>query len=238
MSHPFIALLSFAKGKKAIPRVFRHIDAEQRLTFLTMVIFHLNVLDVIRLAQLRPGETVPPATVREAVELFCQAVLPSLFGHVNEAPLQVVIGLMSLLLDRSDLRVVAPTKVGLSILTMLLSRAELVKQAGGVEEREWEQWATLYNHLFDSLEPLLAHIFPSAPRSITSGEDMYVWQFLAAMGLGASAEQQQRLVMGVKERVMETVVQARTLPAEMSAQRLGDVNLFMRAIGLDVELLA
>jgi DNA topoisomerase 2-associated protein PAT1 len=36
---------------------------------------------------------------------------------------------------------------------------------------------------------------------------------------------------------METVQQSRTLPAEMSSQRLSNVNLFMRAIGLDVDLL-
>lgn len=96
---------------------------------------------------------------------------------------------------------------------------------------------TLYTTLFNALEPQLASIFPLAPRSITSGDDMYVWQFLAALGLGASPDQQQRLVLGVNQRVMETVVQARTLPVEMCQQRLADVNLFMRAIGLDVELL-
>ena len=37
---------------------------------------------------------------------------------------------------------------------------------------------------------------------------------------------------------METVTQSKTLPPDMSNQRLGNVNLFMRAIGLDVELLA
>lgn len=36
---------------------------------------------------------------------------------------------------------------------------------------------------------------------------------------------------------METVAQSKTLPSEMAAERLGTVNLFMRAIGLDVELL-
>lgn len=53
----------------------------------------------------------------------------------------------------------------------------------------------LYGRLFDSLEPILGHIFPA---SVNAGEDMYVWQFLAAIGLGASPEQQQRLVMAVK----------------------------------------
>ena len=36
---------------------------------------------------------------------------------------------------------------------------------------------------------------------------------------------------------METVTQSKTLPIEMANQRLGNVNLFMRAIGLDVEML-
>ena len=92
----------------------------------------------------------------------------------------------------------------------------------------------LYGRLFDSLEPVLGLIFPG---SVNSGEDVYVWQFLAAVGLGANPEQQQRLVMAVKDRVMETVSLSKTLPAEMSSRRLGNVNLFMRAIGLDVELL-
>ena len=43
--------------------------------------------------------------------------------------------------------------------------------------------------------------------------------------------------VSTRDRVMETVAQSKTLPAEMSSQRLGNVNLFMRAIGLDVELL-
>lgn len=41
-----------------------------------------------------------------------------------------------------------------------------------------------------------------------------------------------------RDRVMETVAYSKTLPAEMASQRLGNVNLFMRAIGLDVELLS
>ncbi len=44
--------------------------------------------------------------------------------------------------------------------------------------------------------------------------------------------------MAVKDRVMETVALAKTLPPAMSSQRLASVNLFMRSIGLDVELLA
>ena len=193
--HPFIAFLSYPKGKKAMPRVFRHIDEEQRLTILTMIIVHLNVLDVIRLVQPQLYGTRPPATTREEVELFSQAVMPTLFGYVNEAPLNIVIGLLGLILDRVNIQAIARTKIGLGILTMLISRAELVKQAEATNDQEWEQWLTLYNRLFDTIEPILGDIFPS---SINTSQDMYVWQFLAAMGVGASPDQQQRLVIAVK----------------------------------------
>ena len=36
---------------------------------------------------------------------------------------------------------------------------------------------------------------------------------------------------------METLQQSKTLPAEMALQRRSNVNLFMQAIGLDVDLL-
>jgi DNA topoisomerase 2-associated protein PAT1 len=83
---------------------------------------------------------------------------------------------------------------------------------------------------------MLPHIFPD--MNPLASDDVYVWQFLAAMGVAANAEQQQRLVLGVKDRVMSSVGAARTLPASEQAKRLGEVNLFMRALGLDVDLLA
>ncbi|KAI9042757.1 deadenylation-dependent mRNA-decapping factor PAT1 [Aspergillus affinis] len=232
--HPFIAFLSYPKGKKAIPRIFRHIDQEQRVTILTMIVVHLDTLDVVQRAQPVPGETQPSLAVREAIDLFSQAVMPSLLGYVNEAPFNIIIGLLGLVIAQTHVHIVARTRIGLGILTMLLSRAEIVKEAGQASERDWQQWVEKFNVLFDTLEPTFGDIFPG---SINTGDDMYVWQFLAAVGIGASPDQQQRLVIAVKDRVMETVTYSKTLPVDMGAQRLGNVNLFMRAIGLDVELL-
>ena len=250
--HPFIAFLSYAKGKRAVPRLFRFLDKEQRLTVLTILVVHLDILDVVRLAQSQPNESQLPKHVREEVELFMQAVMPGLFAYINEASLNIVIGLLGLILSRVSLQIITRTKVGLGIMTMLISRAEILKQGGSTDETEWEQWASSYNELFDRIEPMLAEVFPG---SVNTGEDMFVWQFLAAMGIGATPEQQQRLVIAVKyahtfqsyrsltnlvfcrDRVMETVMQSKTLPPEMATQRLDNVNLFMRALGLDVELL-
>jgi DNA topoisomerase 2-associated protein PAT1 len=193
--HPFIAFLSYPKGKKAIPRIFRHIDQEQRVTILTMIVVHLDSLDVVRLAQPVPGEAQPPLGVREAIDLFSLAVMPCLLGYVNEAPFNIIIGLLGLVINQTHVQTVARTKVGLGILTMLLSRAEIVKEAGQASEHDWQQWVEKFNILFDTLELGLNDIFPG---SISSGDDMYVWQFLAAVGIGASPEQQQRLVIAVK----------------------------------------
>lgn len=193
--HPFIAFLSYDKGKKAIPRIFRQIDQEQRVTILTMIVVHLDTLDVVRRAQLAPGEAQPSLEVREAVDLFSHAVMPSLLMYVSEAPFNVIIGLLGLVIAQTHVQTVAKTRIGLGILTMMLSRAEIVKEADQASERDWQQWVEKFNVLFDTLEPIFADIFPS---SINAGDDMYVWQFLAAVGIGASPEQQQRLVIAVK----------------------------------------
>lgn len=138
-THPFIAFLSFSKGKKAIPRVFRHITHEQRTTILTMIVVHLDQLDVVRQAQLVSGETQPNAQIRENVELFSLAVMPSLFAYLSEAELDIVTGVLGLILG-INVDLIARTRIGVSMLTMILSRAELIKQAGNVNEQEWEQW--------------------------------------------------------------------------------------------------
>lgn len=193
--HPFIAFLSFAKGKKAIPRVFRHIDQEQRITILTMIVIHLDQLDVVSGARIAPGETQPPPAVREEIELFLHTVVESLHSYVNEAPMNIIIGILGLLIDHTNVVNVSKTRIGLTILTMLLSRAEIAKHAGNIGDDDMQSWTSLFDRLFDILEPVLDGIFP-AP--VNTGDDMYVWQFLAAVGAGASPEQQQRLVIGVK----------------------------------------
>ena len=96
---------------------------------LTLVIIHLDVLDVVRDAYPPADNTPIPTRVKEEVELFAQAVMPPLFSYVNEAPLNIIIGLLGLVLDRVNILAAVRTKTGVSILTMLISRAELVKQS-------------------------------------------------------------------------------------------------------------
>ncbi|PUU79422.1 topoisomerase II-associated protein PAT1 [Tuber borchii] len=232
-THPFIAILSYSKMKRAVQRIFRHLDPEQRVTVLTMIVVHLDILDVVKHGVYLPDETQLPSAVREEIEMFAASVLPPLLGYVYEAPLSIVIGLLGILLERVDVVAVSKTKIGLAFLTMFSSRAEIVKQAGGAPENELQQWQMMYDRLFDSLQGHWMECFP--PGMFV--DDVYVWQFLASIAVGANMPQQQALVSAVKDRVMENVRASKTLPPELGAQKSANVNLFMRAIGLDVELL-
>ncbi|KAI1384908.1 topoisomerase II-associated protein PAT1 [Hypoxylon trugodes] len=233
--HPFIAFLSYPKGKKAIGRVFNHLTLEQQTTILTMIVIHLDQLDVVRGAQVQTGEPINlNAATRESIELFIVAVMPSLLHLLSKSELHIVTGVLGLITQNLNVDLVARTRIGVSMLTMILSRAELAKQAGQANEQSWQQWVNIFNQFFNALEPTLPNIFPG---TVASGEDIYVWQFLAAIGIGASLEEQQRLVLAVKERVMDTYSLSKTLPPDMAKTRLDNVNLFMRSIGLDVELL-
>jgi DNA topoisomerase 2-associated protein PAT1 len=249
--HPFITLLSYTKGMKAMQRISRHVTQEQRTTILTLIVVNLDSLVVVRNAQVTSDEMQLNAAMRENVELFAVAVMSTLFNILNELDLDLVAGMLGLICTR-NVEVIAKSRVGASMLTMILSRAEIIKHGGGGSEPAWRSWYAIldlllmmtlltdrsrdmtHTQFFDLIEPTLPHMFPGP---VTAGEDVYVWQLLAALGIGASPDQQQRLVLAVKDRVMDTVALSKTLPHDLAAQRLQNVNLFMRSIGLDVELL-
>ncbi|KAL2267315.1 hypothetical protein VTJ83DRAFT_4592 [Remersonia thermophila] len=230
--HPFIALLSYSKGMKAMQRIARHLTPEQRTTILTLIVVNLDSLEVVRNAQVSEAAQLSMA-MRENVELFSLAVMSTLFNILNELDLDLVAGMLSLICQR-NVDAIAKSRVGASMLTMLLSRAEIIKHGGGGTEQAWRAWDLAHTRFFDFIEPTLPHMFPGP---VTASDDVYVWQLLAALGIGASPDQQQRLVLAVKDRVMDTVALSKTLPQDLASQRLQNVNLFMRSIGLDVELL-
>ncbi len=137
--HPFIAFLSFPKGKKAIPRVFRHTTHEQRTTILTMIIVHLDQLDVIRGAQISAGETRPNAALRENIELFSLSVMNTLFNFMSDLDIDIVAAVLTLI-SNLNVDLIAKTRTGASMLTMILSRAEIIKQSGGGSPQAWQTW--------------------------------------------------------------------------------------------------
>ncbi|GAA6008151.1 hypothetical protein JCM10207_007046 [Rhodosporidiobolus poonsookiae] len=297
--HPFVSLLSLTKGKRILPRAIRHLSPEQTLTLLTLIVATFSTLDVVVDAPILDAlPSTPAGANRPAVEAKTEALLaalvPPVMAVVGAAPLRMVTGMLGLLMDRNDVALVARTKPGLAFLTILLSRAEGIKQAHlaaqaanaipeqvNVQDVETDlaQWSTTFSYLFSSLAsatgqgpaPLLA-LFPStrlaaslpfgftatstttlsAIRPSSDADDEPVWRFLAALAVCAGAEQQQALVTGVRDKVVENVREARR--AEKSAQRVGkgmaalgggevgagklrNVNLLLHALSLDASMI-
>ncbi|KAI8989976.1 topoisomerase II-associated protein PAT1-domain-containing protein [Pilobolus umbonatus] len=260
---PFlISFLSVSKGKKLVPRLVRQFDTDKKIRILYGICSKFSKLTVCRRNVIYPGTMV--ANVQEAkqqqfvqyeeVELFMNIVVPPLLTIIAESQLSVVSKLLETMLRSNEITEIAQSKPGLAFLTMLLSRAEILKQGGGTlqglappEPAELEEWHNLYCVLFDRFKsryntffPTLYYLVPMNPTTpmiqiSLSVDDMYVWQFLAAMAVGASMEQQHILVTEVRDRVMENIVLAKNkrLPFDQANHRISNVNLFLHALGLD-----
>lgn len=162
---------------------------------VTMIVAHLDVLDVVKGGLYHANETQLPSAVREEIDLFCQTILPPLLQYISDAPLNLVVGLVGMLLERVDLPLCSQTKLGLQFLTMFLSRGEIIKESGQADEAELANWNLIYDKLFAKLIPHLHSCFPPASNFV---DDQYVWQFLASIAVGATMLQQQALVEAVK----------------------------------------
>ncbi|KAH9945729.1 topoisomerase II-associated protein [Amylocystis lapponica] len=260
--HPFVSLLTPIKGKRLLPRVARHLSTQQMLTVLTLLVACFSQLDVVIHAPLLDTleETRERADVDNQTQAFLGSVVQSILPVVAKAGLRLVSGLLGLLLERSNVVAVTRTKPGIALLTLFLSRVEVIKQnmasATEISElpspEETEQWQLMFDHFFQLLAPHLLLLFPSVRLNATSGIgyanvpnadviDQPVWQFLAALALHASLEQQQILVTSLREIVLENVTSANkgwVADAEERRTRLGNVNIFLHALGLDSSQIA
>ncbi|TFK71608.1 hypothetical protein BDN72DRAFT_817099 [Pluteus cervinus] len=259
--HPFVSILSATKGKKLLPRLTRHLDHQRMLTLLTLVVACFSQLDVVVHAPLLDSlqETRERNDADRQTQAFLGSVLQSILPIVAKASLRLITGLLGLLLDRTNVAAIAQTKPGLALLTLFLSRVEVIKQsmANATEiaelptQEEAEQWQLIFDHLFELLAPHFLILFPSTriALAINPGQaqppndivDQPVWQFLAALALHAVTEQHQILVTALREKVLDNITTAKEGWAAGDPEwetRLANVNLFLHALGLDSSQIA
>lgn len=111
--HPFVSLLTPAKGKKMLPRVTRHLGQTKMLQLLTFLVACFSQLDVVKLAPFLDSlEDSPERSEAERqTQAFLGSVLQSILPVVAKAGLRLVTGLLSLLISRSDIVAVTQTRV-------------------------------------------------------------------------------------------------------------------------------
>ncbi|PWY97034.1 hypothetical protein BCV70DRAFT_203222 [Testicularia cyperi] len=169
--HPFVSLLSSAKGKRLLPRALRHLSAEQTLTALTMVVASFESLDVVKNGPLLDDLSDDPTKMearRDAErqsETFATTIVPSMMQMASSAPMRIVSGMLALFVERNDPVKVAQTRPGVAFLTIFLSRAETLKQqsAALLTSEELEQFKQIFGLLFSRLtaHARLPTLFPS-----------------------------------------------------------------------------
>ncbi|KAI9342590.1 topoisomerase II-associated protein PAT1 [Obelidium mucronatum] len=236
LPHPFPYFLSYSKGKRVFPRLIPYLTPDQMFSALTTLFSRAESLDVCNM---------PAGSKDEAIDLFVTTVVPPLVSFISEVPLQVVNAFMRILLERHNMVWLAKSKAGLAFLALLLSRAEILKQGGGSQQGlrapgadDLSLWAELYNFLFASLQGNFAAIFPpSSDTDVRKGHDeVYIWQFLAAMAVGAtSADHQRILLTEVRDKIFETSRRGSSSDDPDDARALANVNLFLNALGLGID---
>ncbi|KAI8928650.1 topoisomerase II-associated protein PAT1-domain-containing protein [Entophlyctis helioformis] len=218
--HPFVCFLNYPKGSKVLARAIRFLTREQVLGIFSTILQRFECLDV---------SNIPTGTHKPEVETFMANVVPLLVSIVSEAPLVIINSLMRVVLERHNMVWFAKNRAGLALLTMFLSRAEILKQvatnAPPPSEQELGMWSEIYAFLFQSVQGHFASLFPT---NLASGDELYVWQFLAAMAVGASGVEHQRVLV---TEVRENVIHA---SRSGDPKALDNVNLFLNALGLGI----
>lgn len=115
--HPFISLLTPAKGKRLLPRISRHLSTQQTLTMLTLIVACFSQMDVVSEARILdlPSDTPEQRDLERQTQTFLSSVVQSILPMVAKAGLRLVSGLLGLLLERSDIIAITQTRVCLLI---------------------------------------------------------------------------------------------------------------------------
>ncbi|KAI0691472.1 topoisomerase II-associated protein PAT1 [Cerioporus squamosus] len=264
--HPFVSLITPIKGKKLLPRVARIFELQRMQVLLTLIVACFLQLDVVRQASLLDS-------LEETRE---NSVVQSILPVIAKAQMRLVIGLFGILLDECTVHSIAMTRPGIALLTLFLSRVEVLRHnvATGPRLRSSQLQMRcsdgtchlpssperprvlqsmlnrhmMYNLLFDMIRPHLQLLFPSVRLALLANTsfvnvpnadviDQPVWQFLATLAVHANEEQQQALVAGLREIVLENVATATkgwgNDSEERRRLRLANVNIFLHALGLD-----
>ncbi|RDX54229.1 hypothetical protein OH76DRAFT_1398553 [Lentinus brumalis] len=256
--HPFVSLITPIKGKKLLPRVARIFELQRMQVLLTLIVACFLQLDVVRQAPLLDSleETREVKDLEVQTQAFQNSVVQSILPVIAKAQMRLVIGLFGILLDECTVHSIAMTRPGIALLTLFLSRVEVLRHnvatGSEVEElptaEEMQRWHMMYNLLFDMIRPNLQLLFPSVRLALQANTsfvnvpnadvlDQPVWQFLATLAVHANEEQQQALVGGLREIVLENVATATkgwgNDSEERRRLRLANVNIFLHALGLD-----
>eukprot|EP00835_Amoeboradix_gromovi_P004480 NODE_351_length_10383_cov_0.336153.p2 type:complete len:565 gc:universal NODE_351_length_10383_cov_0.336153:5321-7015(+) len=282
---PMSQLLNHLKMMRVLPRAFRFLPDDicisivfgilESLDYCTLIVKLEQIESSINLVNsylsgLATKVTVFPADIQSSFSLVCDYLYEfEIWQNTASSAIQSTImdmeyedlnKSMKLLLKGITLSAVIRTKVGIYLLTAILSRAHVLKS--NCPNDEFDE---LFDIFYNQVKPYLSMAFPLqqvnfphpqqlAPWNMTPEEyvlvitnDVHVWQFLAAMVISANAHQQTEIVSEVRDRVMWNATGSfevgqslrYTYTPDESFNKLAgkravaNVNLFLHSLGFD-----
>lgn len=237
----FIQCLNYKKALKILQRLFKFLSREQILTIVTLIMSNLENLSVIRNGSYTTYEDKKvPESVLKLVEAYSLSFSKVLMNAVQDFKFNEIIGLLVILIEHNNVSFVSTTKIGLSILTTLLSRAELIRGEGSISATDLSSWSSCYDELFTSLESRIVAIFPPHPEDIDDGSssENYVWQFLATLSLGGKLSHQRIIVDEVRDEIFGVMNRAKAIDNSDVANLykkqnlLNNLNMYLVVMGL------
>lgn len=234
--NPFIQCLNYSKCLKILPRLFKFLSREQILTIVTLIMSNLENLSVIKTGSYTTyADKKVPENITKLVETYTLTLCKVLMNAVQDFKFNEIIGLILILIQHNVVSFVSTTKIGLSILTTLLSRAELMRGEGSISATDLSEWTSCYDELFTALESRLAAIFPPG---LGDAEDDYVWQFLATLSLGGKLSHQRIIVDEVRDEIFGVMNRAKAIDNSDVANlykkqsMLNNLNMYLVVMGL------
>ncbi|QPG72974.1 hypothetical protein FOA43_000278 [Brettanomyces nanus] len=250
MIDPFISVLSFDKMMKVFGRVFHLLTAEHQIGVVELIFSNLQKIDVILKGSYKnyvQENYQIPEEVNNKIGLFQVTILKSLVLYLSESKFALVIHFLQCVVENNNVLFLSTAKIGLSLVTVLISRLELIKQeyAKDLSAQDLSQWQQIYDSLFQCLEGRLVSVFPPyfsndeqkmVRNDESKGDDSYIWQFLASLSLAGQLSHQRVIVDEVRNEIFGAMGAAKKLKEEEKQERaekyLNNLNLFLNVMGL------
>lgn len=239
--NPFIQCLNYNKMLKILVRLFKFLNREQILTITTLIMSNLENLSVVKYGSYTtyPDKKVPEKILK-LVDAYSMTFSKILINAVLEFKFNEIIGLLVILIEHNNVSFVSTTKIGLTILTTLLSRAELIIGEGQISATDLSEWTSCYDELFTALESRIAAIFPPHPVDVDDGssKENYIWQFLATLSLGGKLSHQRIIVDEVRDEIFGAMNRAKAIDNQdlvnlyKKQNLLNNLNMFLVVMGL------
>lgn len=242
--NPFISILSVNKTMKLFSRMFHFITADEKFELVKLIFSNLQKMDIIfKGSYVNYDGQQPPKEVADKIELFEETIFKSLVYYLSELDFLPVLTITQLLVENNNPLIVCTTKIGLQLITVLVSRLELIKQeyASSLSAAELAQWNATYDSMFQNLEGRLETLFPpylscKNPERAADADDSYVWQFLASLTLAGQLNHQRIIVGEVRDEIFGVQALALKMKEEGNLEAydnlLENLNLFLNVMGL------